>query len=530
MTLLEVLLSTVILGIALTGFLMAIATSTTSSKSAKEETQLTYLANLEFESLRAAKFGEIPFLATSTPGHLEEVPDYINDIAISQKFPGGNCLIVASGDLTPTVLSTVTTEYSRDFAFDGKRATSNTRWMGANNALAYQAGGGPNAGGPGGGGGPGAGGPGGGPGAGGNFAPSNYQYIYCAFPTLTRISRILYDSRFNVTELTDAATDDFDYLPHDKDIWQKDYDFFWTDKVLGYGEIYDPWSTPPEPLALYNDLVYGSSGIVAVFDNAKKPLEAGIIGMHNVDTYSDFDKNFHWPYASEIEVYGFAQATAFVESNNDPVSPQYNNVIMYFPNYMGSGYDMGRHVYQTASSVDAVRAGHGDLMKVDLKFFPVSKAHNDLSWQKVDWWDPRQTNELGRFSSSFYRDATTRIDRLPNLHDYPVHKVYADNEDVKFPFSVPGATSIRAHFGVFDLEPAVSTDEVYVEDAAGNQYSVEGIPSPGYGNMFFDKWTDWIPGDTIVIHFKSNGTLNSTDSGYGGFAIDSVEVGSVVMK
>jgi len=501
---------------------------------ATDENLIVHFAQLEFESLRGTEFGKIPFVLTSEPGHLEEVPDYFNDLAISQKY-GGNCLIIASGDLTNG-----TTTYERDYAFDGKRANVGTKWIGATNALAWKdTGGGPSGGGPSAGGGPVGGGPSGGPIGGGEFAPPDYQYIYCAFPTLTKISRILYDNRFNVTEVPGAQPGDFDYLPHLDDIWQRNFEFFWSDKVLGYGEIYDPWRLPPQLLAFQKDKSYGSSGVHLIFDNPSSPLEAGIIGVHNIDTYADFDKNFHWPYVSEIEAYGFGIATAYVEAvvctqgqetlrvvdrgyvPKEGEQLQFDNVIMYFPNYLGSGFDMGRRTYVIASSYDEALVGHRDLIHVVLEFYPTSNLHKDPAWQKNHWW-LRDTQELGRFETSFYRDVPTRVDTLPNLRDLPAHMVYDNNEDLKFPFSVPGATAIRAHFSVFDLEPTPGTDEVTVEDPDGNVYM-----GPGFGNDFALSWTPWVPGDTIVIHFKSNGSLNSYDSNYNGFVVDVVEVKSI---
>ncbi|MFH1675885.1 MAG: hypothetical protein ABIC40_02585, partial [bacterium] len=130
LSLLEVLLSTVVLGIALTGFLMALSSANYTSKITSEENQLVYLANLEFETLRGKDYGQVPFAQTSSPGHIQDVPDYFNDIGISEIFPGGNTRIFASGELSASFL--------RDYAFDGKRANINARWMGIENALAWQ--------------------------------------------------------------------------------------------------------------------------------------------------------------------------------------------------------------------------------------------------------------------------------------------------------------------------------------------------------------------------------------------------------
>lgn len=511
LSLLEVLLSTVVLGVALTGFLMALATANTTTKIATDENQLVYLAGLEFENLRATEYGKIPFVAGSTPGHLEEVPDYFNNLAISSN-KGGDCLIVASYDLSTT--------YSRDNAFDGKRANDNLKWIGSVNALAYRASTEPGAGGPGGGG-PSAGGPGGGPEAGGDIAPPSYQFIYCSFPQLTRISRILFDNRFNVTELAGTTAVNFDFLPHDKDVWQRNFDFFYSDKVRKSDEVYIPWNDPPLPLQFAKELGYASSGIQLIFDNPDQPLAAGIVGLHNVDTYSDFDQNFHWPYASEIEIYGFNQAANFVESYQPSAGyTQYDNVVMYFPDYLNSGFDLGRRVYVDAPSLDEAKVGHCDLMHAVIEFYPSSRANLNEAWQKETWWQ-RDNNELARFETSFYRDVPTRIDRLPNLHDLPVHVVYGDNEDLTFPFSVPGATTIRARFSKFDLGPA-GTDRLKIEDQAGNVYFDSYVDTVVLGTP-----TPWVDGDTIVLHFTSDGSGNTYDNGYGGFEVSQIEVSSV---
>jgi type II secretory pathway pseudopilin PulG len=526
LSLLEVLLSTVVLGVALTGFLMALLTASTTTKIATDENQLVYLAGLEFENLRATEYGRIPFAAGSTPGYLEEVPDYFNDLGISSN-KGGDCLIVASGDLSVVSgdLSVPGTIYSRDNAFDGKRANDNLKWIGAVNALAYQAPTGPGAGGPGGGG-PSAGGPGGGPEAGGDYAPPNYQFIYCAFPQLTKISRILFDNRFNVTELNGSTVEplsagNFDFLPHDKDVWERNFDFFWNDTVLKSDQVYIPWNSPPLPLQFTKDLGYASSGVQLIFDNPDQPLAAGIVGLHNIDTYSDFDQAFHWPYVSEIEIYGYSEAANFVESYQPSAGyTQYDNVVMYFPDYLNSGFDLGRRVYVDAPSLDEAKVGHCDLMHAVIEFYPSSRANLNEAWQKETWWQ-RDTNELARFETSFYRDVPTRIDRLPNLHDLPVHVVYGDNEDLLFPFSVPGATSIRAYFSKFDLGPS-GADRLKIEDQAGNIYFDSYIDT-----LILGTPTPWVDGDTIVMHFISDGSGNTYDNGYGGFEVSQIEVSSV---
>ncbi len=497
-SLLEVLISTVVLGIALVGFLMALSTSTITSRMAIDQGSLVYLAGLEFESLRASEFGRVPFLKTGEVGYVQDVPDYFSDLAISTEFDGV-VTVGASYDLP-----TPGDRFSRHHAFDGKRANENSRWMGKENALAYRGDEGPVTDDPIGGGDPGAGGPSDDPEGGGDNRPKDYQYIYCAFPKLTYISRILYDNRFNMTEILGVPDEDFDYLPHELDIWQRNFDFFWSDGILGVGDVFDPWFQDANPLAFGKNLGYSSSGIHMIYDKPEAPLEAGIIGVYKIDTYADFDKDYHWPYVAEIEIYGYNEATYYLEDWRG----EFDNVIMYFPNYLESGFDLGRRTYVIAPDVESVRLGHGDLIRVDLEFHPVAPNPRSEEWQTKTWWQDDDRG-IAWFQTSFYRNAPTRVDRLPNLRDFPSHLVFEDNEDFTFPFTVPGASEIRGRLVTVPTDPG---DTITPEDAGGNPYPING------------DWTDWIQGDTLVIHFKSNDSGNTYDDGYDGFAIDAIEV------
>jgi len=288
---------------------------------------------------------------------------------------------------------------------------------------------------------------------------------------------------------------------------------------LNYGDIYDPWKHERTPISFTKDLGYGSSDVQVVFDNAVEPLKAGIVGVLGIDTYTDFDPAFHYPYVSEIEVYGFNNATNYVgywETRDGEI--QYDNVIMYFPNYLDSGFDLARRTYVDADSLDASIRQRKNLVHVEIEFYSATSETRNSAWQRLNWWQ-NDDSELAKFTTSFYRDETTRVDRLPNLKDKPEHKVYDNDEDLLFPYTVPGASEIRAQFGDFDLEPGPGTDYVTVEDADGNVYM-----GPLDGNMGLNAWTPWIPGDTIVIHFISNSANNTYDSGYRGFVLDRVEV------
>jgi hypothetical protein len=351
------------------------------------------------------------------------------------------------------------------------------------------------------------------------FAPDDYQYIFCSFPSTTRISRILYDNRLNVSEKMGVATDQIDYYPHLDDTWQRNFNFFYSSTVLQYGDIFDPWRHEVVPILFTRDQGYGSADIWVIYDNAEEPFEAGIIGVHDIDTYTDYDASFHYPYVSEIEVYGFNNATNYVEYWETRTGEvQYDNVIMYFPNYLNSGFDLARRTYIDAASYgDAVRQKK-NLVQVEIKFYPSAPATGNSTWQQLTWWQS-DTSELAKFSTTYYRDEQTRVDRLPNLKDKPEHRIYDNNEDILFPFTVPGASEIRAQFGNYDLEPGPNTDYVTIEDADGNVYM-----GPIDGVNGLNAWTPWIPGDTIVIHFRSNASGNSYDMGYHGFEVSRVEV------
>jgi len=536
LSLLEVLISTVVMGIALAGFLMALSTAMTTSTLASEENSLVYLASRELEALRSVNFDQVPFVLTGEPGSMQEVPNYFTDIAISNHPEiGGTVQVIASGDhVVDRVILGVpeTYTYSRDYAFNGRGAEFNERWIGKANELAYEEE--PEAGGPGGGGpsgdGPNAGGPDdGGPGADDDpFRPDAFQFIYGAFPEPVKVARILYDNRFNMSEEMGVQLGDFDYFPHDKDVWQRNFSIFWLDEPLGLGEILDPWNHDVNNLMFANDQGYNSTGVWEVFNNAEEPIELAILGVQNIDTYSDFDVDFHWPYVSEFVVYGFSEATNYVEIYDNDGIAQFNNVIMYFSDYLGSGYDLGRRVYVEQDPDTEYSAVTSDLISVELKFFPSTGANREEKWQRETWWQ-EDGNELARFETSFYRDTQTRIDRMPNLEDFPTHLVYDDNEDLEFSFTVPGASSIRGRFGTFNIEPPLGgpiedDDHVTIKDKDGNIYAEVdglGVPVPDYGTW---PWTPWVTGDTIVIQFESNGSLNTYDTGYGGIQIDSVEV------
>ena len=262
-----------------------------------------------------------------------------------------------------------------------------------------------------------------------------------------------------------------------------------------------------------------------VYNKPEVKFELGIIGIHNIDTYADFDRDFHYPYMSEIEVYGYSTATNYIEEVTRTIDENdittYDNVIMYFPNYLNSGFDMGRWTYVVGTDLDSVRLGYRDLIRVEIEFYPTSPADRSEEWQKITWWRD-DGNELARFRTSFYSNRLTRIDRLPNLNDFPSHLFYEDGEDIRIPFTVPGASEIRGRFGTFDLDD-IGPDRVWIEYILEDEYKI--IEGPYSGTDLAGEYTAWVPGDTIVVHFVSdpNGG-NSFEDPFDGWAMDMIEV------
>ncbi|MGQ0536959.1 MAG: S8 family serine peptidase, partial [Methanobacteriota archaeon] len=88
---------------------------------------------------------------------------------------------------------------------------------------------------------------------------------------------------------------------------------------------------------------------------------------------------------------------------------------------------------------------------------------------------------------------------------------YLPDTDVEYTITEPGASAVSVHFEDFSTETGF--DLVTVADGAGNvvaTYSLEG------GASF---WTPYVPGDTVVIHFTSDGGVQRN-----GFVVDEIDV------
>ena len=263
-----------------------------------------------------------------------------------------------------------------------------------------------------------------------------------------------------------------------------------------------------------------------VWDNAERPLFAGLIGVTEIETFSDFDPDFHWPYVNEIEVYGFSEATAYIAVSTDEEGVvTYDNTIMYFENYMDSGFDMGRRTYIPADAKNLEAAGRQDLFRVEIEFYTHDRRRNDDEWMDTLWWESNDA-EITRYTTSFYRDAQTKRDNLPLLIDLPEHTIYYDNEDFFVEYTVPDANSIRAYFTIFDLQPDANSDFIQFYDKDGNLYGgPDFYGRPGDPFNLENQFGPWINGDTLVIRFHSDGFGNSLPPDlYQGFKVGRVEI------
>jgi len=495
-SLLEVLFSVIIIGIVVVGFVATLGTAVTTTEVVTDTNALAAFAFSEIEELRLLDFNEVPFSLSDDAGSLKEVPNYFRNIMSDLTDDA----FYARGDLAG---------YPRTAAGDGMRSDESTlKWVAEHNLLTDGVSEGPDASGPfNEGEGPGGSGGGSGPGAGGpDDLPLGYQFWMVDLGQQYKISRVIYDNRFNVYESFGLGLDS---RIHQDDVWQNEWRFFFRESELALGESFNP-KYMGDTLKHYWGGGYGSTGVNVVFDNVENPLYAGILGVTEIDTYCDFDKDFHWPYVNEVEVYGFDYATEYVTTYTDVNGvTSYDNVIMYIPNYMNKGFDMARRCYVPADVKNFDPTERIDLFRVQLEFYTYDRRRNTEEWMRTKWWQG-DDSELSRFTTSFYRDKDVRRDNLPLLLDLPEHTIYADNEDFFIEYTVPGATEIRLFFSIFDLQADVSGDYVQFFDTSGIQYGeIAYYGRPGDVFNIQNDFSPWVPGDTIVIHFHSDGEFNS---------------------
>lgn len=510
LSLLEVLFAVVIISIVVIGFIAALGTAVTTTESVTDVNALAAYAFREIEELRSMEFGQVPFAKTSDAAALKDVPNYFYNILPEND----DAVIVTTGD---------SIGYPLHAGADGLRADDTTlKWVGQNNLLTYGVSEGPDASGPEDDDGPGSGGGDDGPSGGGpGDYPDGYQFWMVDLGLQYKISRIIYDNRFNVHESFALGLDS---RVHSDDVWQNKWRFFFRESELALGEVFDP-RFHGETLDRHWGGTYGSSGVNLVFDSWENPLYAGVLGVTEIDTYSDFDADFHWPYVSEVEVYGFDTATEYYATYTDGEGViSYNNVIMYFPNYKKKGFDLARRCYVPAEAMNFDPTSSLDLVRVQIEFYNYDRRRNTEEWMRKEWLE--DNGEITRYTTSFYRDGNVRRDNLPLLTDLPEHTIYDNNEDFFIEYTVPDATEIRFFFTTFDLQADPSSDYVEFFDTEGVQYGdLAYYGRPGDPFNIENKFGPWVSGDTIVLHFHSDTQLNSAPPDfYRGFKVGRVEI------
>ena len=95
----------------------------------------------------------------------------------------------------------------------------------------------------------------------------------------------------------------------------------------------------------------------------------------------------------------------------------------------------------------------------------------------------------------------------------PTHN-YANNLNLNFNYSSPGAEMMRVHFTRFETE--YKYDGIIITD-----YEEPSITLDAYSGFYSAGWSDWVNTDNINLNFISDG-----DTVYWGFRVDMVEIGN----
>jgi type II secretory pathway pseudopilin PulG len=523
-TLLEVAFAGAILVIVGLAYMGTISQSISISELYTDQNQANILIEREIEVLRNTAFDNIPFKQTSDADQLMEVPDYFENIAIAETDSTKPGFVSSSGDLD---------DHLAAFAFDGLRAGMPgwNKWMASGN----------------------------GPLKSGGFIPqtdepiiiedpedpggeiiinphdndldrqitADSQYVYIAFPSLTKIHRVIYDNRFNVAGDKTLAEDDLDYRNQRNSIWQRDYQVFISaDEDIIPGLPFRPDLNASDVIYDAKSKGYGSAGVIEVYNSLTEPLQATVLGVANISVETDFDKTFHNPYVSELEAYGYKSATNYVPSYTmKNAEVDLGNYIVFMPNYLGSDFDLFRRVYVKEGEVPFPPVlDKQELFRIQIEIYPHMEARNTSQFVREIWWQD-DDNEIMSFTMTLVRNEEQLTSNLPGLQDLPRHTYYFNDEDIKIDYTVPGADKIRAHFGKFDIQPAPNTDYMQFFDKNGVQYGDPAYYGSSIGSYSVGGYSPWIEGDTMVIHFVSDDYLSSIPSGnLGGFEVDFVEI------
>lgn len=523
-TLLEVAFAGAIMVIVGLAYLGTISQSISIAQLYTDQNQANIIIEREIEVLRNTAFDDIPFKETSEPGKLEEVPDYYNNVAIADLDPVVPGFAGSTGDQL---------DYDAFNAFDGIRASDvlSKRWAATENGPLLTA---------------------------ASFIPrtdepiiidnpddpddviiinphdyefpmeisDDSQFVYVAFQKLQKIHRIVYDNRFNVRGDDKLPDTDIDYRCQRNSIWQRDYQIFISpDREITPGLPFRPNYNSSEIIYEITGLGYGSTGLLEIYNNVEEPLEATVLGVANISVETDFDSTYHYPYATELEAYGFKYATNYVDRYVfDTADVHVGNYVMFMPNYQDSGFDLFRRVYLIEGETEfPPTLQKQPFYRIQLKIYLHDDSRNTDAFVKEFWWQ-EDDKEVMEFTMTLARKEAPVLDGLPGLQDLPKHTYYYNDEDIEIEYTVPGAKQLRAHFGTFELQNYPDTDYVEFFDKEGEQYG-----NQYFGNMItsfsLGAYSPWVDGDTMKIRFVSDDYASSVpNANLDGFEVDFVEI------
>ncbi|MCG3152072.1 MAG: hypothetical protein GEEBNDBF_01360 [bacterium] len=540
LSLVEIAFAAAVLAIIALGYLGSLSSSVGVSVTSRDQTAADLFAAQELELLRAVSFDELPYFQTSTPKDIEEVPDYLTNLVTSVLPPNGNGQVASTGHHP---------NFPPELAADGIRLDSaQGKWVALENGPFAIAGGGwpgeidnPN-----------DTVIGGGGTSGGALDPGNVidptqpgtdvdedsQMWWLNFRQVTRMHRILYDNRFNTFGDPALETDPDPVVQKDAvsqypGIYQRRFKMFASNVDLGLGIPFNPAVHEGRVIYGIGDQTIDSAGIIEIRNDPANPLETVILGIGEIYTVSSSDPSFHYPYVGELEVFGYNTATAYIPTfDRDNGSREVGNYIMFFPKYAGSDYDLARRVYWTPDMTVWPPQDRPNVLRVEIEVMRHDGRRNTKKFMEQDWWQT-DNSELTKLASVIYRDAEVAGGTLPQLPTTSLvpfdHTNYRSNEDFLKVITVPGAEAIRLHFSTFDLQRQPDTDFLQIYDVSGNQY---GLPQY-FGNTtdpesLAGRYSPWLPGDTVVLRFKSDASGSSLPPAYfGGVKVDFVEINGI---
>lgn len=540
MTLVEIAFAAAILAIIAVGYLGAMSTSVGVNVASRDRTSADLFAAQELELLRATPFDQIPYAQTATPERVEEVPDYLTNLVTQSLPPFGNGQVGSTGS---------NANYPPEAAVDGVRLDlTQAKWVAAENGPFAIAGGGwpteldnPNDEVIGGGG---TTGPGVippviiDPTQPGTDIQEDSQMWWMNFRTVKRMHRILYDNRYNTfgDPVLEAAVDPAqaaDATMQYPGIYQKRFKMFASNVDLGLGIPFNPVIHEGRVIYGVGDQTIDSAGIIEIRNSVEEPLETAILGIGEIYTVSSSDPTFHYPYVGELEAYGYSSATAYIPTyTREDGAVEHGNYVMFFPNYQGSDYDLARRVFWTPDLTVWPPNDRPNVLQVEIEVMRHDGRRNTDKFIEQDWWQT-DNSELTKLSSAIYRDGEVEGGLLPGLPTSTlepfIHTNYRSNEDFLKVIQVPGAESIRLHFSVFDLQGQPDTDFLQIYDPAGNQYGLPQYFGSGADpESLAGQYSPWLPGDTIILRFRSDPSGSSlAPASFGGVLADFVEINGV---